>query len=148
MATGQPTLIPEEPLTGPGGEVGDLHVNLVGKDERKEQSHAIATRVRPELQAIGKRFGANVKVIEVPPEEYWDLACNAVTLAPGKVVLNAGSPVPTIGASGAIAGVMGAYLIKFPHARIVTLVPVFDPGCGSCVHSSGCPVSNMKSSAS
>ena len=32
------------------------------------------------------------KVIEVPPEEYWDLACNAVTLAPGKVVMNAGSP--------------------------------------------------------
>jgi N-dimethylarginine dimethylaminohydrolase len=32
------------------------------------------------------------KVIEVPPEEYWDLACNAVTLRPGKVVMNAGSP--------------------------------------------------------
>jgi N-dimethylarginine dimethylaminohydrolase len=31
-------------------------------------------------------------IIEVPPEEYWDLACNAVTLAPGKVVMNAGSP--------------------------------------------------------
>ena len=35
------------------------------------------------------------------------------------------SRVPTIGASGAIAAVMGAYLIKFPHARIVTLVPIF-----------------------
>ena len=35
------------------------------------------------------------------------------------------SRVPTIGASGAIAGVMGAYLIKFPRARIVTLVPIF-----------------------
>lgn len=34
------------------------------------------------------------------------------------------SPVPTVGASGAIAGVMGAYLIKFPRARIVTLVPI------------------------
>ena len=32
------------------------------------------------------------KVIEVPPEEYWALACNAVTLSPGKVVMNAGSP--------------------------------------------------------
>lgn len=32
------------------------------------------------------------------------------------------SPVPTVGASGAIAGVMGAYLIKFPRSRIVTLV--------------------------
>lgn len=38
------------------------------------------------------------------------------------VIVNAGSPVPTIGASGAIAGVMGAYLIKFPRARIVTLI--------------------------
>ena len=30
-----------------------------------------------------------------------------------------------IGASGAIAGVMGAYIVKFPHSRITTLVPVF-----------------------
>ena len=41
------------------------------------------------------------------------------------VVVNAGSPVPTVGASGAIAGVMGGYLVKFPRARIVTLVPIF-----------------------
>jgi len=41
------------------------------------------------------------------------------------VILNADSRVPTIGASGAIAGVMGAYLIKFPRAAIITLVPVF-----------------------
>lgn len=33
------------------------------------------------------------KVIEFPPEEYWGLACNAVTLEPGKVVMNAGSPI-------------------------------------------------------
>ena len=50
-----------------GGEVGDLQVNLVDKHHRSEQSHAIATRVRPQLQAIGQRFGANVKVVEVPP---------------------------------------------------------------------------------
>jgi multidrug efflux pump subunit AcrB len=50
-----------------GGEVGDLQVNLVDKHARSEQSHAIATRLRPELQAIGRRFGANVKVVEVPP---------------------------------------------------------------------------------
>jgi multidrug efflux pump subunit AcrB len=50
-----------------GGEVGDLQVNLVDKAHRKEQSHAIATRVRPALQAIGARHGANVKVVEVSP---------------------------------------------------------------------------------
>ncbi|MGB5916355.1 MAG: rhomboid family intramembrane serine protease, partial [Phormidesmis sp.] len=35
------------------------------------------------------------------------------------------SVVPTLGASGAIAGVMGAYIIRFPRARILTLVPLF-----------------------
>ena len=50
-----------------GGEVGDLQVNLVDKHHRDAQSHAIATRVRPALQKIGARFGANVKVVEVPP---------------------------------------------------------------------------------
>jgi len=38
------------------------------------------------------------------------------------VLFNPFSRAPTIGASGAIAGVMGAYLIKFPRARIITLV--------------------------
>jgi membrane associated rhomboid family serine protease len=41
------------------------------------------------------------------------------------IIVNANSPVPTVGASGAIAGVMGAYLIKFPRARVVTLVFIF-----------------------
>ncbi|MBH2018729.1 MAG: efflux RND transporter permease subunit [Burkholderiales bacterium] len=50
-----------------GGEVGDIQVNLVDKHQRSDQSHAIATRVRPGLQQIGLRFGANVKVVEVPP---------------------------------------------------------------------------------
>jgi multidrug efflux pump subunit AcrB len=50
-----------------GGEVGDLQVNLVDKSHRSEKSHAIATRVRPDLQKIGQRYGANVKVVEVPP---------------------------------------------------------------------------------
>ena len=34
------------------------------------------------------------------------------------------SPVPTVGASGAIAGVMGAYLLLYPHARVLTLIPL------------------------
>jgi multidrug efflux pump subunit AcrB len=50
-----------------GGEVGDIQVNLVDKKHRSDQSHAIATRVRPGLQKIGLRHGANVKVVEMPP---------------------------------------------------------------------------------
>ena len=50
-----------------GGEVGDLQVNLLDKHARSEKSHAIATRVRLHLQKIAARFGANVKVVEVPP---------------------------------------------------------------------------------
>jgi multidrug efflux pump subunit AcrB len=50
-----------------GGAVGDLQVNLIEKHQRTAQSHAIATRVRPALQRTGARFGANVKVVEVPP---------------------------------------------------------------------------------
>jgi multidrug efflux pump subunit AcrB len=50
-----------------GGEVGDLQVNLVDKAHRSEQSHAIATRMRPQLQEIARRHNANIKVVEVPP---------------------------------------------------------------------------------
>jgi multidrug efflux pump subunit AcrB len=50
-----------------GGEVGDLQVNLVDKHHRSEQSHAIASRVRPALAKIGARYDARVKVVEVPP---------------------------------------------------------------------------------
>jgi multidrug efflux pump subunit AcrB len=48
-------------------ERGDLQVNLVGSHDRKLQSHAIATRERPALQAIAARHGAKLKVVEVPP---------------------------------------------------------------------------------
>ena len=41
------------------------------------------------------------------------------------IVFNRASHVPTVGASGAIAGVMGAYLLLFPRATVITLVPVF-----------------------
>ncbi|MEN6540112.1 MAG: efflux RND transporter permease subunit [Mizugakiibacter sp.] len=50
-----------------GPIVGDLQVTLVDKARRKRQSHAIALAVRPALAAIGTRYGASVKVVEVPP---------------------------------------------------------------------------------
>ncbi len=48
-------------------EGGDLQVNLVDKKHRKDQSHAIAQRLRPELERIAQVHGARVKVVEVPP---------------------------------------------------------------------------------
>jgi multidrug efflux pump subunit AcrB len=47
--------------------LADIQVNLAGKDHRKQQSHDIAKRVRPPLQAIARQYGARVKVAEVPP---------------------------------------------------------------------------------
>jgi membrane associated rhomboid family serine protease len=38
---------------------------------------------------------------------------------------NPGSEIPSVGASGAIAGVMGAYFLLYPRARVLTLVPFF-----------------------
>lgn len=41
------------------------------------------------------------------------------------LVTNQASPIPTIGASGAIAGVMGAYALLYPHARVLAVLPIF-----------------------
>jgi multidrug efflux pump subunit AcrB len=45
----------------------EIQVNLEPKEERKAQSHDIAKRVRPAIQQIGERYGARIKVAEVPP---------------------------------------------------------------------------------
>jgi multidrug efflux pump subunit AcrB len=50
-----------------GPNVADIQVNLVGKAERSDQSHAIAKRIRPRVAAIAKKYGAAVAVAEVPP---------------------------------------------------------------------------------
>ena len=47
----------------------------------------------------------------------------AATLA--HVFANPGSTLPAVGASGAIAGVLGAYLLAYPRARVTTLIPIF-----------------------
>ncbi|TMJ05086.1 MAG: rhomboid family intramembrane serine protease [Bacillati bacterium ANGP1] len=41
------------------------------------------------------------------------------------IALNPTSAIPTVGASGAISGVLSAYLLFFPSARVITLVPIF-----------------------
>ena len=48
-------------------ELGDLQVNLLPKGARHRKSHDIAQAVRPSLEAIALRWGAKVKVVEVPP---------------------------------------------------------------------------------
>ena len=50
-----------------GSNIADIQVNLTDKGDRKEQSHYISTVFRPEIQKIAKQFGANVKIVEVPP---------------------------------------------------------------------------------
>ena len=50
-----------------GSSVGDIQVNLRDKSLRQRKSHEIALAVREPLQAIGKKYAANVKIVEVPP---------------------------------------------------------------------------------
>jgi multidrug efflux pump subunit AcrB len=50
-----------------GANQADIQVNLLNRHERSTQSHAIAKRLRPGLVAIGNKYGARLKVAEVPP---------------------------------------------------------------------------------
>jgi len=50
-----------------GSNMADIQVNLLHKEDRDLQSHDIAKEVRPSIQKIAKKYGANVKVVEVPP---------------------------------------------------------------------------------
>lgn len=50
-----------------GSNMADIQVNLLHKEERDLQSHDIAKEMRPDIQKIAKKYGANVKIIEVPP---------------------------------------------------------------------------------
>ncbi len=50
-----------------GSNMADIQVNLLHKEDRSAQSHDIAKAVRPEIQKIAQKYGANVKVVEVPP---------------------------------------------------------------------------------
>ncbi len=52
------------------------------------------------------------------------LACGLLAVL-GQVLVDPGSTVPMIGASGAISGVLAGYMTLFPHARVLTLVPIF-----------------------
>jgi len=50
-----------------GSNMADIQVNLLHKEDRDLQSHDVAKEVRPRIQEIAAKYGANVKVVEVPP---------------------------------------------------------------------------------
>ncbi|HEY5975314.1 MAG TPA: efflux RND transporter permease subunit, partial [Geobacteraceae bacterium] len=50
-----------------GANLADIQVNLLPKDERRDQSHDTAKRIRPLVKAVADRYGARVKVAEIPP---------------------------------------------------------------------------------
>ncbi|KPQ40403.1 MAG: rhomboid family intramembrane serine protease [Phormidium sp.] len=69
-------------------------------------------------------FGNNIEE-EMGSSRYliFYLLCG-VLASLAQYVFDADSMIPTLGASGAIAGIMGAYIFRFPQARIVTLIPL------------------------
>ena len=50
-----------------GAHVGDIRIVLADKAHRKQGSHEIALRLRPEIDRIEKQYGANIKIVEMPP---------------------------------------------------------------------------------
>lgn len=50
-----------------GDNAADIQVNIIDKEDRKQQSHDIAKAMRAPIQAIGLKYNANVKIVEVPP---------------------------------------------------------------------------------
>jgi membrane associated rhomboid family serine protease len=70
-------------------------------------------------------FGDNIEDVMGPFRFLiFYLCCGFAALAT-HLFFNFSSPIPVVGASGAIAGVMGAYLVLYPHAKVATLIPIF-----------------------
>jgi membrane associated rhomboid family serine protease len=70
-------------------------------------------------------FGANVEDrLGSVPYLFFYLVCGTGS-GVAQVLFSWGSQLPSIGASGAISGVLGAYIVFFPRSRIMTLVPLF-----------------------
>jgi membrane associated rhomboid family serine protease len=69
-------------------------------------------------------FGNNIEDSTTRPRFVVFYLLCGLGAALAQVAANPASPVPMVGASGAISGVMGAYLILFPRARVFTMVPL------------------------
>ena len=72
-----------------------------------------------------RMFGDNVEDNMGPVRFALFYVLCGLAAAAAQIAMNPASGVPMVGASGAIAGVLAAYLVLFPHARVVALVPIF-----------------------
>lgn len=70
-------------------------------------------------------FGDNVEDLMGPFRFLLFYICTGIVAGLVHIFSEPALPIPTIGASGAIAGIMGAYFILFPSSRIVTIIPLF-----------------------
>jgi multidrug efflux pump subunit AcrB len=50
-----------------GAHLAEIRINLLSKEKREQQSHQIALRIRPDIEAIAQQHGAQVKIVETPP---------------------------------------------------------------------------------
>ena len=69
-------------------------------------------------------FGNNIEDSTTRPRFLAFYLLTGLAAALAQVIADPASPVPMVGASGAISGVMGAYLVLFPRVRVFTLVPL------------------------
>jgi membrane associated rhomboid family serine protease len=69
-------------------------------------------------------FGNNIEDSTTRPRFVAFYLLSGLAAALGQVLANPSSEIPMVGASGAISGVMGAYLVLFPRVRVFTLVPL------------------------
>jgi membrane associated rhomboid family serine protease len=70
-------------------------------------------------------FGDNVEDVLGKPRYVAFYLLSGFGAAGAQVLVDSSSSVPMVGASGAIAGVLGAYLRLFPRARVLTVIPLF-----------------------
>jgi len=70
-------------------------------------------------------FGAAVEYRLGSLRYFWFYMASGIAAGLATIAMAPQSPIPVIGASGAIAGVLGAYFILYPRGRILTLLPIF-----------------------
>lgn len=70
-------------------------------------------------------FGNNVEDLLGPAKFLFFYLFCGIAASLTHILIQPGSTIPTVGASGAISGVLGAYLIAYPHARVLTVVFLF-----------------------